>query len=205
MYERQEDESPDKGALATSFRVLKEVHHRFFERYDASESTLGSLEGTPNAAQAEEEAMSHVPDARRLLQEIRSEILKGCCVLFTRIISKSIEDPQKHPLWVMAVHLGAECVTEQSDAVTHIVAGDHTDKTKWGQKTGRYVVTSDWLLCCGYTWERASEERFQLPPFGKAEPPIDSNSNAALASGTGDEAADMAAALAAAGGGVKAT
>ena len=144
--------------------------------------------------------MSKVPDARRMLKDIRSEILKGCCILFSRIIPKSTEDPQKHPFWAMAVQLGAECALEENGEITHVVAGDHTDKTARALKTDKHVVTTEWLICSGFTWQKADEKRFQLPPYSKEKRP-DASPHVVLPPGAGDEAADMAAALAAAGGG----
>lgn len=33
--------------------------------------------------------------------------------------------------------------------VTHVVAADVTEKTRWGEAHGKFVVSPNWLWCCG--------------------------------------------------------
>jgi len=122
------DEDAATGALATCLRVLKESHERFFAATNRSKEK--------------------VADIRMLLAEIRSEILMGCCILFSRIIPKD-EKPVSHPAWVVACQMGATCVEDISDSVTHVISAGNTSKTEWALKHGKYVVSIDWLLESG--------------------------------------------------------
>ena len=128
FLERQTDEDAATGALATCLRVLKESHKRFFAAADASNQIM--------------------PDIRLLLAEIRSEVLLGCCILFSRIIPKDVK-PDSHPAWVIACQMGATCVEDINDAVTHVISAGNTSKTEWALKQGKYVVSIDWLLESG--------------------------------------------------------
>ena len=199
LFERGEDEDPQKGALATSLRVLSEVHRRFFEQYDAQ---AADGDGGDRAIDKEKT----IPDARTLLNDIRREILSGCRILFSRIIPRDTVDPSQHPYWKLATSMGAVCVREAREEVTHVVAADKTDKTKWAEGVGKRVVSPDWLFCCAFTWNRADESRFtQLGSGNEHEKDKEkekggrrSNQVPAIAA---SEQEDVEAALAAAGGG----
>jgi len=130
------DEDDIEGALGCALDVLHKAHDLFF-------STTSSLP----------------KDIRDCLKSLRSTILKDCCILFTRIIPKG-EDPQRHPAWVLATNLGATCVDDTSSRVTHVIAGGTTSKAEWAKKTGKYVVTIQWLYSCGFSWKRADESLF---------------------------------------------
>lgn len=185
-----------------------EVHRRFFKQHDTQEKqekltiepkTDGEQNGSDGAETEVEDPNQQnlsLPDARAHLRAVRAEILTGCCILFSRIISRDMADPSRHPFWQMATLLGAKCVSEQCSEVTHVVAANHTEKTNWALRLGKLVVTPDWLMCCAFTWEHVDEARFPL---------VDDSKRNTVAKTVGllgnDDAADVAAALAAAGGG----
>ena len=41
--------------------------------------------------------------------------------------------------------LGAECRSAVGEGVTHVVAADPTDKTRWARRHGCHVVSPSWL------------------------------------------------------------
>lgn len=175
LMERGLDEDETNGALTACLRVMTEVHRRFFAELD----------------EQKHHNKETFVDVRRHLRALRRTILEGCCVLFTRVIPRNGGDPSEHPIWQLATALGARCVVKQSDEVTHVVAGDATDKTRWARETGKYVVPVEWLISCGFTWQRADEAKFPLTTSnGAASLPVQF---------AGD---DVAAALKAAGGGI---
>jgi RNA polymerase II C-terminal domain phosphatase-like 3/4 len=176
LMERGLDEDESNGALTTCLRVLTEVHRRFFAELD-DEKCSDNKEA--------------LVDVRHHLRALRRTILEGCCVLFTRVIPRNWRDPSEHPMWQLATALGARCTAEQSAEVTHVVAGDATDKTHWAHASGKYVVSVEWLICCGFTWQHAEESKFPIQSNGAA---------AAQTHFLGDD--DVAAALKAAGGGI---
>lgn len=58
-------------------------------------------------------------------------------------------DPLSFMLSAAWPQLGAQCSTERNDAVTHVVATDNTDKTRWAKRAGKFVVNPNWLWCSG--------------------------------------------------------
>lgn len=170
LLERHVDEKGGAGALSTCLRVMSGVQQQFFEQAD------------PGAV-----------DVRPLLRAARQGILAGVCIVFSRVMPLDCIDPSAHPLWQLAVKLGAECVKEVGQAVTHVVATDITDKTRWARSKGKLIANPSWLWCCAYTWQRADEAQFPVKAGGGAA--------AAQAAVPRSEAEDLAQALAAAGGG----
>ncbi|EFN54779.1 hypothetical protein CHLNCDRAFT_134722 [Chlorella variabilis] len=173
LLERAVDEEGGGGALATCLRVMSGVQQQFFEQ------------GDPGAA-----------DVRPLLGAARRAVLAECRLLFSRVMPLDCADPSAHPLWQLALKLGAECVRETGQGVTHVVATDTTDKTRWACGQGKHVVSPSWLWCCAYTWQRADEAGFPVKAGGDAA--------AARAAAPRSEAEDVAQAMAAAGGGAAA-
>ncbi|GAB4818767.1 hypothetical protein N2152v2_005813 [Parachlorella kessleri] len=170
LLERRMDEDGERGALAVSLRIMAQVHERYFAEDPEGHS-----------------------DVRRHLSAIRSAVLRGAHVLFSRIIPLDCPRPQAHPLWRLAEDLGAQCSTELCQSVTHVVATDHTDKTRWAKKLGKRVVNPNWLWCSAFTWEHADEARF----------PVGTGSGSVAAQQVLQRTVedDLAASLAAAGGG----
>lgn len=125
------DEDAKTGALACALHVLERSHAMFFE------------------------GGSH-QDIRECMATLRSRILQGCCILFSRVIPKDVEQ-EMHPAWILAKQMGAVCVNDVCDEVTHIVAGGSTSKTDWGKQKGKYIVSTEWLHACGMLADMYSE------------------------------------------------
>ena len=121
--------------LACCLRVLEEAHRRFFCTVDGS--IASNIDKNVSKC-----------DIRLILSEIRSTVLQGCCILFSRIIPKDA-DPSLHPAWLLAQDLGAKCVQFPSSEVTHVISAGLTSKTEWGHRNSKHVVTMDWLHQCG--------------------------------------------------------
>ncbi|KAJ3097776.1 Carboxy-terminal domain (CTD) phosphatase [Phlyctochytrium planicorne] len=88
-------------------RVLSAVHSQF---YDALESQ--SSDGDASGLEA---------DVRTLMPIIKSNVLKGCTIVFSGVIPKEIA-MERHEAWKTATALGATCVDTISSAVTHVIA-----------------------------------------------------------------------------------
>lgn len=132
------DEDMNDGGLGSALDVLEKAHRLFFN-------------WLPEYG---------VPDIRRCLSLLRADILKDCCILFTRIIPKDVQQ-EKHGAWILATQMGATCVHDVSNRVTHVIAGGPTSKSEWGFKRDKFVVTIDWLYSCGFSWKRVNESLFQ--------------------------------------------
>eukprot|EP00887_Chlorella_sp_A99_P003679 scaffold7.g3679.t1 len=122
----------------------------------------------------------------------------GNVVLFSRVLPLDSVDPTTHPMWRLATSLGARCCRETGPEVTHVVATDNTDKTRWAKQAGKHVVTPHWLWASLFTWRRADEARFPVEPSSAAPGGGDKGPGGDAAR---SEAEDVVAALAAAGGG----
>ncbi|XP_062028439.1 RNA polymerase II C-terminal domain phosphatase-like 4 [Rosa rugosa] len=110
LSELKSDESEPEGALANVLDLLKRIHKIFF--YELGGNLIDR-------------------DVRQVLKTVRKEVLKGCKVVFSRIIPSKVQ-ADNHLLWKMAEQLGAICSTEVDSSVTHVVALDAgTEKSHW--------------------------------------------------------------------------
>lgn len=161
LLARECDESAESGQLAIILRLLANIHSRVF---GALERSFGSSKWPPtrkgHAAILPEAAGCW--DVREILQAERRTILKNVKILFSRIFPLHVV-PEEQPLWRLAECLGATCVKEMAPDVTHVVAESRvTDKAVWAERTGKFLVTADWLRCCSVLWKRESETNFPV-------------------------------------------
>eukprot|EP01025_Chloroclados_australasicus_P001614 TRINITY_DN10404_c0_g1_i1.p1 TRINITY_DN10404_c0_g1~~TRINITY_DN10404_c0_g1_i1.p1 ORF type:complete len:497 (-),score=55.33 TRINITY_DN10404_c0_g1_i1:109-1599(-) len=132
------DEIDGQGILFSISSTLTKIHDAFFNSKFKQE------------------------DVRKVIAEQQQKILNGLCILFTRVfpLASRVQDEK---LWKMAESLGADCVTEIGEHVTHVVAGANgTEKARWGFETGKFVVSINWLVDCFYNWERVDESLYIL-------------------------------------------
>ncbi|PRQ51721.1 putative protein-serine/threonine phosphatase [Rosa chinensis] len=80
LSELKSDESEPEGALANVLDLLKRIHKIFF--YELGGNLL-------------------YRDVRQVLKTVRKEVLKGCKVVFSRIIPSKVQADNHHP-WKMA-------------------------------------------------------------------------------------------------------
>ncbi|XP_047339311.1 RNA polymerase II C-terminal domain phosphatase-like 4 isoform X1 [Impatiens glandulifera] len=148
LSQQRSDESETDGALASVLKVLKRIHGLFF----AEETEVGSSEIIPLDSK----------DVRQVLKTVRTEVLKGCKVVFSRVFPNNVIAENQH-LWKMAEKLGAVCSTEIDSSVTHLVATDAgTEKSHWAIKEKKFVVTPQWIEAANYFWFRPPEENFPV-------------------------------------------
>ncbi|XP_050368799.1 RNA polymerase II C-terminal domain phosphatase-like 4 [Argentina anserina] len=141
LSELKSDESEPDGALANVLDLLKRIHKIFF--YDLGGNLIDR-------------------DVRQVLRTVRKEVLKGCKVVFSRIIPSKFQ-ADSHHLWKMAEQLGAICCTEVDSSVTHVVALDAgTEKSRWAVKQKKYLVHPRWLEAANYMWRKQPEEKFPV-------------------------------------------
>jgi RNA polymerase II C-terminal domain phosphatase-like 3/4 len=88
-------------------------------------------------------------------------LLKGCVILPSGITPSNDERPDRHPLLLIAVGLGATIATAMEDNVTHVLArADNTEKVKWGRKRGLFIVNGNWLRECAMQNAKLDEHNF---------------------------------------------
>ncbi|CAM8885914.1 unnamed protein product [Rhodiola kirilowii] len=141
LAELKTEESESDGILATVLQVLKRIHSAFFK--DLADDPADR-------------------DVRQVLKSIRSEILKGCKVVFSRVFSHHIQ-AETHILWKIAEGLGATCCTDVDPSVTHVVAADAgTEKARWAVKENKFLVNQQWIEAANFLWKRPPEENFPV-------------------------------------------
>ncbi|XP_010544164.1 PREDICTED: RNA polymerase II C-terminal domain phosphatase-like 4 isoform X2 [Tarenaya hassleriana] len=142
LSQLKSDESETDGALATVLKVLKRVHSIFFEGINDD-----NLSGR---------------DVMLALKEVRKEILKGCKIVFSRVIPTHCK-PASHHLWKMAEQLGATCSADVDPSVTHVVATDvGTEKSRWAIKEKKFLVHPGWIEAANFLWWKQAEENFPI-------------------------------------------
>ncbi|KAI3817169.1 hypothetical protein L1987_10958 [Smallanthus sonchifolius] len=142
LSEMRSDESDTDGALATVLKVLKQVHSMFFDP-ELGENFAGR-------------------DARQMLRVVRSEVLKGCKFVFSRVFPTKFQ-AENHQLWMLAERLGATCSTEVDSSVTHVISTDMgTEKSRWAIQENKFLVEPRWLEAANFLWQRMPEERFPV-------------------------------------------
>ncbi|KAJ4709231.1 RNA polymerase II C-terminal domain phosphatase-like [Melia azedarach] len=141
LSELKSDESEPDAALASVPKVLKRIHHMFF---DGCWDDLGAR------------------DVRHLLKIVRSEVLKGCKIVFTVVIPTNFL-ANNHHLWKMAEQLGATCVKELDISVTHVVSKNvGTEKSRWAVKEKKFLVHPQWIEAANFLWQKQPEENFSI-------------------------------------------
>lgn len=132
------DESEAEGTLAALSRLIARVHCAFFAGADAER--LG--------------------DVRHHLRCQRVQVLAGCVLVFSGLIPQG-SNAEKHPLWRLAVELGATASTDQRADGTHLVTpAMGTEKGRWAAREGLLCVKPAWLHACSARWEHTAEEPY---------------------------------------------
>lgn len=150
LLEAQKDESEEDGTLANTLQLLQSIHTAFFDEIYLDER--GRIE-------------SHCgeQDVTKIIQNLRSKVLAGCKVVFSRIFPTALPSPESHRFWRLTEELGAVCTNSVHESVTHVVALDKgTDKARWAVQHKRHVVHPRWVEAALYTWKRPSEEDYPV-------------------------------------------
>ncbi|KAG4156705.1 hypothetical protein ERO13_D02G012800v2 [Gossypium hirsutum] len=141
LSQLKSDESEPDGALASILKILRQIHHIFFDELD---SDLASR------------------DVRQVLKTVRKELLKDCKIVFSRVFPTKFQ-PENHLLWKMAEQLGATCSTETDSSVTHVVSMDAgTEKSRWAVKENKFLVHPRWIEAANFFWQKQPEEKFPV-------------------------------------------
>lgn len=92
----------------------------------------------------------------QVLSSLRSEVLSGCVVVFSRINHGALPTLRR-----IVEQMGATCLTELDPTVTHVVATDAgTEKSRWAVKENKFLVHPRWIEAANYFWQKQPEENF---------------------------------------------
>lgn len=128
--------------------ILKRIHKEFYDQYDKMES-------------------GEIPDLKKVIPLVRSNILKGFKLVFSGLVPTHIKLEQSKA-YLVARSLGALVTQDIEDDTTHLVAvRPGTAKVNAGRrKKNLKIVTPDWLWCCAERWEHVDERIFPLNSKG---------------------------------------
>ncbi|KAG5730615.1 RNA polymerase II subunit A C-terminal domain phosphatase [Termitomyces sp. T112] len=143
----------DDVELERVFKILREVHSRFFNAY-----------GFPKDRSTSAKRREKSPyDVTRIIPRIRSEVLEGVHLLFSSVIPLDTR-PESTEIWKMAHMFGARCSTELKPDITHVVAAKRgTVKVDMARKRGGIkIVWLAWFTDSIATWQRQDEAPYLL-------------------------------------------
>lgn len=102
-------------------------------------------------------------DARIVLSAVRTGVLDACTIAFSRCWAQGTSAPHEHLLWRIAESLGATCVEQFSEEVTHVVSlSRSTEKVHRAWQHGKRVVRPEWLHDCSRAWQHLDEDGYSL-------------------------------------------
>ncbi|XP_075663331.1 RNA polymerase II C-terminal domain phosphatase-like 4 [Castanea sativa] len=143
LAEKKIDESETNGPLARILDVLRRIHELFFH---------------PKL----EVDLAH-RDARFALKLIRLQVLGGCVLFFSELISGP---PEESHIWGMAEELGAMCTVELGPAVTHVVTVNiETEEAQWAEQKKKFLVHPTWIQAAYHSFQREPEGNFPVDTF----------------------------------------
>lgn len=139
---------PKDDQLVRCLEVLRQLHSLYFD--------------TPNPG-----------SVAGLLTGLKSDLLKGCVVTFSGVIPVNEREPSSHPMWRLAVSLGAQVSPQVISRTTHLLAEQkNTAKVHQCLQRGDvWVVHPDWLFYCRWSLSKACEQTFMIAPEASAELP----------------------------------
>ncbi|KNA24994.1 hypothetical protein SOVF_010340 [Spinacia oleracea] len=138
LAQLKRDEDEFDGALATTLRVIKRIHHDFFN--------INPQYG----------------DVRQVLKTVKKQVLRDCRIVFSAVFHRNYVAAD-HRLWKMAQELGATCSTTFDSSVTHVVSLDcSTEKSVCAVRDGKFLVHPRWIEAAFYLWRRQLEDKFPV-------------------------------------------
>ncbi|KAM7345800.1 RNA polymerase II subunit A C-terminal domain phosphatase Fcp1 isoform 2-T2 [Cochliomyia hominivorax] len=134
--------------------ILKNIHTRFYAIYDETKD---------------------IPDLKIIVPKIRSEVLRGCNLVFSGLVPTNMKLQQSRAYFI-AKSLGAEVLQNIMENTTHLVAVTAgTFKVNAAKKNPNIkIVNANWLWSCAERWEHVDERIFPLDrkmKSNKRQPP----------------------------------
>jgi RNA polymerase II subunit A-like phosphatase len=147
--------------------ILKKVHERFYKIYEET---------------------GEVPDLKKLIPQVKSEVLVGISMVFSGLVPNHIK-LENSKSFQIAQSLGAKVSESFAEDTTHLVAATTgTNKVNQARKVKNLkIVTPEWLWTCAERWEHVDERLYPLssnknnkmrnPPAHCHSPPHKANYN----------------------------
>ncbi|KAF9908913.1 Carboxy-terminal domain (CTD) phosphatase [Linnemannia zychae] len=138
-------------------QILETIHERF---YDDRENYMAK-------------STRRQPDVKDIIKDMKRNVLKGVNIVFSSVIPLG-QPPHKADIWRQAESFGANCWTDLSPRVTHVVAAK-AGTAKVGEARRRKnvkIVRPEWLYHSIGKWQRQNEADYVLPELANKSPPI---------------------------------
>lgn len=145
--------------------LLGEVHRRFFSSYDNRTPEDRGKKRRPTLTR------SKAHDVTKIIPQMRMDTLHGVHILFSSVIPLDTK-PETTEIWKIAHMFGAQCYTELSSRITHVVAAKHgTVKVDAARKRGGIkIVWLSWFTDSIALWRRQDEIPYLLDDPSAAAP-----------------------------------
>lgn len=160
-WETDEDPAHSNHLLRLA-SVLEECHSRFFSIAEQKRK-----KGSPSVSNGALKRFRPPADVKKILAEMRREVLRDCVITFTGVIPTGI-NPQTSSIWNLAARLGARCSIEfENGYTTHLVAseerGKHTKKfMEASMNQTVFVVPASWIEDSAMNFEKKDEFIYQI-------------------------------------------
>lgn len=148
--------------LSRCATVLKQLHLEYYSQLD---SLVHRQESTTFISQ------QHTVCVSKVLRQLRRKVLQNCSLTFTGVIPVGCIRPETHPMWLLALSLGAIVTSDLTSSTTHLITNTNIDnsrtiKTNKAMATKSiWIVHVDWLSKCLWDMERVTEVLYlQAPP-----------------------------------------
>ncbi|KAJ8596296.1 hypothetical protein M405DRAFT_757888 [Rhizopogon salebrosus TDB-379] len=137
--------------------LLEEVHRRFFTSYDSRSPEDRGKKRRSSLSRPK------AYDVTRIIPQMRMDTLQGVHILFSSVIPLDTK-PESTEIWKVAHMFGAQCYTELSSRITHVVAAKHgTVKVDAARKRGGIkIVWLSWFTDSIALWHRQDETPYLL-------------------------------------------
>ncbi|PIL27260.1 hypothetical protein GSI_10405 [Ganoderma sinense ZZ0214-1] len=171
----------DDNELDRVQQILELVHERFYVAYDVRKPDGEHRSPKKRSAKKHDAPVEY--DVRTIIPRIRMDTLAGVHILFTGVIPLD-QRPHTAEIWKTATAFGAQCHTELSNKVTHVVTNkDSTQKVDAARRcSGIHIVWLNWLTDSLALWRRQDETPYLLHPTFRE----DTGTPAAVASPASD-------------------
>ncbi|RPD82230.1 hypothetical protein L226DRAFT_556142 [Lentinus tigrinus ALCF2SS1-7] len=151
----------DDSELERVKKILNLVHERFYAAYDARKEEHKS----PKKKHGKHSEAPIDYDVRTIIPRMRSDTLAGCRLLFTSIVPTGVR-PETTEIWKTATAFGAECYTELTPLITHVVAAKLGTEKIYRARKMPYIkiVWVQWLNDSIALWQRQDETPYLVEP-----------------------------------------
>ncbi|KAF9085216.1 Carboxy-terminal domain (CTD) phosphatase [Mortierella sp. GBA35] len=149
------DDNDDE--LKHILEILEMIHERF---YDTREAFM-------------QKESKKQPDVKEIITDMKRHVLKGVNIVFSSVIPLG-QPPHKADIWRQATSFGAECSTELTSRVTHVVAAK-AGTAKVGEARKRKsvkIVRPEWLYHSIGKWQKQNEADYVLPELANKPSPV---------------------------------